>query len=294
MSWRIGASTGCCHQRPILEVVAAIAEAGIGAVELGTPPGHFDIWRRSEVEALQRQLDRTGVRAVAIHAPFGGLLDLSDPNPHHRHAGMGAILTAATVLNTLGGQIVVIHATDVPRSAPDASARLRHACESVHALQGACAGLGLTLAIESPLPHLIGGAPHEFAELLRAAGAAARVCLDTGHTTLGNHWDAFADLADGRVAHVHAHDHGGSADDHRPPGDGGIDWKRIGTRLRTMRYEGWVMLELACPSEPLSRYFERSERQLRAVLGAPPRRVDESAGGVAAGGESPATGVQDR
>ena len=27
----------------------------------------------------------------SIHAPFGGLLDLSDPNRHHRHAAIGAI-----------------------------------------------------------------------------------------------------------------------------------------------------------------------------------------------------------
>jgi sugar phosphate isomerase/epimerase len=266
MTWCIGASTGCCQQTPIIDVIRVLADIAVPAIEIGTPPGHFDIWQPSQVEAIKHELSRTGVRAVAIHAPFGGLLDLSDPNPHHRHAGMGAIMTAAAVLHELRGQIVVIHATDVIDSVPDAALRLQHACNSVHALQSACAAMGMTLAIESPLPHLIGGSPQQFARLLDAAGPDARVCLDTGHTWLGHHWTAFADLASGRLVHVHAHDNDGVFDDHKPPGDGRIDWTVVARDLRHSHYDGWLMLELACPREPLCDYFRRSERQLRARL----------------------------
>jgi len=266
MTPQIGASTGCCHQTPILEVIRALADIGLSAIEIGTPPGHFDIWQRAEVEAVRAEVVRTGVRAVAIHAPFGGLLDLSDPNPRHRNAGMAAIMTAAAVLKELGGRIVVIHATDVVNSVPDARLRLQHACRSVHALQTACTALEMTLAIESPLPHLIGGAPHQFAELLHAAGPDARVCLDTGHTWLGHHWDAFAHLAENRLVHVHAHDNRGTFDDHAIPGEGCIDWTRISKSLHQLGYDGWLMLELACPTEPLRNYFGRGHRQLCALL----------------------------
>lgn len=266
MTPHIGASTGCCLQTPILEVIRALADIGMAAIEIGTPPGHFDIWQRAEVEAVRLELVRTGVKAVAIHAPFGGLLDLSDPNPRHRNAGMAAIMTAAAVLEELGGHIVVIHATDVVNAVPDAAVRLEHACQSVRALQTACRALEMTLAIESPLPHLIGGTPHQFEQLLDAAGPGARVCLDTGHLWLGHHWDAFADLAAGRLVHIHAHDNHGTFDDHAIPGEGHIDWSQIGRRLCGMNYEGWLMLELACPSEPLRDYFGRGARQLSAVL----------------------------
>jgi sugar phosphate isomerase/epimerase len=266
MTWQIGASTGCCQQTPIVEVIEALASIGVPAIEIGTPPGHFDIWQRAQVEAIKQQLERCGVNAIAIHAPFGGLLDLSDPNPHHRNAGMAAIMTAAAILQELRGRIVVIHATDVVQSVADAATRLRHACESVHALQRACRELGMTLAIETPLGHLIGGRPGDFARLLQAAGADARVCLDTGHTWLAQQWDAFVDLARGRLVHVHAHDNGGVFDDHRPPGDGDIDWARVARSLAATHFDGWLMLELACPTEPLPHYFARSERQLRALL----------------------------
>jgi sugar phosphate isomerase/epimerase len=267
MTWHIGASTGCCQQTPIVDVIRALATVGLPALEIGTPPGHFDIWQRTQVEAIKHELRSTGVRAVAIHAPFGGLLDLSDPNPHHRNAGMGAIMTAASVLRELGGQIVVIHATDVVNSVPDAAARLQHACDSVHALQRACQDMRMTLAIETPLRHLIGGTAHEFARLLAAAGPDARVCLDTGHTWLGQQWDALTDLANGRLVHVHAHDNDGVFDDHKPPGDGRIDWSVIARSLRHLHFDGWIMLELACPKEPLPDYFRRAQCQLQARLG---------------------------
>ena len=98
MTWRIGASTGCCADRSVIEVLDALHAARISGVEVGTPPGHFDPWRQAEVHALRERLRLHEMCPVSIHAPFGGLLDLSDPNRHHRHAAIGAILTAAAAL----------------------------------------------------------------------------------------------------------------------------------------------------------------------------------------------------
>jgi sugar phosphate isomerase/epimerase len=266
MTWNIGASTGCCHHTPIVQVVRALADVGMATLEIGTPPGHFDIWQRSQVTAIKHELRATGIRAYAIHAPFGGMLDLSDPNPRHRHAGLAAILTAAEILHELGGDIVVIHASDVHASVPDAAARLGHACASVATLQRACHDMRMRLALESPLGHLIGGTPDQFARLLESAGPDATVCLDTGHTWLGHRWHAFAALARGRLIHVHAHDNDGVFDDHKPPGDGRIHWRVVAETLRQMDYTGWMMLELACPTEPLPQYFSRAAQQLLLLL----------------------------
>ena len=254
---------------PILDVIAALAEVGLPGVEIGTPPRHFDVWQRPQVEAVRAALRRTSIRAVAIHAPFGGTLDLSDPNAHHRHAAMGAILTAAEVLRALGGSIVVVHAADVSRDVYDADERLRHACHSIATLQTACHDLGMVLALESPLGHLIGGTPEQFNQLLHAGGPDLRVCLDTGHTTLGGQWNAFVDLVGSRIVHVHAHDHRGIFDDHLPPTEGVIQWESIARRLRLAHFEGWIMLELRCPEEPLARYFARAAQQLAQALRMP-------------------------
>ena len=265
-AWRIGASTGCCIEQPILDVLGAIREAGIDAVEVATPPRHFDPWRESEVLALRDRLGTFGMSPVSIHAPFGGLLDLSDPNPHHRHATIGAILTAAEALRTLGGDKIIVHTSDVPREHQNVQERLRVIRESLHILATACAAIGIVLTVESPLPHLIGGWPDEFAWLIDGLPAGVGVCLDTGHTTLGHHWRRFVEVAGRRLSHVHANDHRGRFDDHLPPGDGILDWHAIGRDLRQVGFDGWIMLELRCPAGPLSEHFARALAQLRARL----------------------------
>jgi sugar phosphate isomerase/epimerase len=266
MTWRIGASTGCCVDRPVVEVLEALHEARIDAVEVGTPPRHFDPWRQNEVDALRERLHAYRMEPVAIHAPFGGLLDLSEPNPHHRQAAIGAILTASAALKDFGGRHVVVHTSDVPRNGQDVQLRLRLIRESLQVLARACDHMGVVLTVESPLPHLIGGSCEEFAWLLEGLPPSVAVCLDTGHTTLGHQWRRFMEVAGPRLAHIHANDHHGRFDDHLPPGDGILDWAALGRDLKSVRFDGWLMLELRCPAGPLGEQFSRAFRQLRARL----------------------------
>jgi sugar phosphate isomerase/epimerase len=252
--------------RPIGDVLDALQDGPIRGVEIGTPPRHFDPWQHAQIAALRERLKRHAFAAISIHAPFGGLLDLSDPNPHHRHAAIGAVLTAATALRDLGGSLVVVHASDVTRNPADVQERLTHCAEALQVLGRACHHMQMVLAVESPLPHLVGGHADEFEWVLKRLDSGIRVCLDTGHTTLGRQWRRFLEVAGPRLNHVHANDHCGQFDDHLPPGDGTIDWKEIGDGLRDASFEGWIMLELSCPSDSLTSQFGRALRQLEDLL----------------------------
>lgn len=267
MTWRIGASTGCCSDRPVIEVLDALHAARISGVEVGTPPGHFDPWRQAEVHALRERLRAHDMCPVSIHAPFGGLLDLSDPNRHHRHAAVGAILTAAAALKDLGGHRVVVHTSDVPRDGQNVTQRLQAIRESLHVLAGACQRMDVVLTVESPLPHLIGGCADEFAWILSDLPSAVAVCLDTGHTTLGHQWPRFLEVSGPRLSHIHANDHHGRFDDHLPPGDGLLDWAALGRDLQRVNFAGWIILELRCPEHrSLEDYFARAHQQLVSRL----------------------------
>jgi sugar phosphate isomerase/epimerase len=266
MTWRVGASTGVSNAHPILEVLDAMAGSGIAGVELSTPPGHFDPWQESQVDAVRQRLVRTGLLPVSIHAPFGGLLDLSAPNPHHRHAALGAILATASALKRLGGSLVVVHTTDVPREPSEVDERLTRCAESLRVLAHACAHMEMQLAVETPLPHLVGGHPDEFAWILERLDSRVGVCLDTGHIWLGCAWARFVSLTAGRVVHVHACDNGGRHDDHQVPGDGVIDWRRVAGDLRRMQFGGWIVLELHAGPEPLDGLFARAAAQIAALL----------------------------
>lgn len=269
MSWHLGISSGSCAECPILDILPALAASGATGIEIGTPPGHFDPWQEEQVHALEREVRQAGLQPVSIHAPFGGSLDLADPNPHHRHAAIGAILTAATALRRIGGRHVVVHPSDLERNSHVASARLADAARSLNVLAENLAGMSMTLLVESPLPHLVGGHPDEFAWLLGRLDASVKVCLDTGHTALGRGWHRFVEVSAGRLAHVHAHDNHGHWDDHLPPGDGSIDWSEIARTLDAASFEGWIMLELARAPGDLGEYFHRAFERARHVIALP-------------------------
>ena len=267
MSWSIGIATGACVDRPICDVLDTLHHAGVGGVELGTPPRHFDLWKASEVAAVGQSLQRLPLRAVSIHAPFGDSLDLAHPDGRHRHAGIDATIEAARTVKRLGGQIVVAHPSDIVRHGADVAARLDASAASLRTVAAACRQEGVQLAIESPLPHLIGGHPDEFAWLLAHVADGAGVCLDTGHIALGRSWRRFAEVCDGRVVHIHASDNHGHYDDHLVPGEGMIDWADIAASLRAMRFDGWMMLELRCPGEDPRAYFREAITRTVELVG---------------------------
>jgi sugar phosphate isomerase/epimerase len=263
----LGIATGSCHSLSILETIDAAAGSGVAALEIGTPPRHFDLWQPAQVDAVAARLHRHRLRAVSIHAPFGVGLDLADPQALHRQAALDAIGAAARAIKRLGGHIVVVHPSDLPRHAHDVSARLADSARGLAELSAACSREGLTLAIESPLPHLIGGHPDEFAWLLQRVSPEAGVCLDTGHTALGRHWQRFLAVSADRLVHVHVSDNHGHRDDHLPPGDGSLDWHDIARSLREVNYGGWLILELGCPDGGLPEYFRRAVLQAGRLLG---------------------------
>ena len=266
MTCRFAASTGGCTDRPVPVVLDELHAAHVTAVEVGTPPRHFDPWRHEEVMALGERLARLSIKPIAIHAPFGGLLDLTDPNPHHRHAAIGATLSAASALRQVGGDRVVVHVSDVPRQGHDVAERLQRATDGLRVLARACTHMEMMLIVETPLPHLIGGDPDEFAAVIAPLDRSVGVCFDTSHTTLGRHWRRFMEVASDRLVHVHANDHRGHHDDHLPPGDGTIDWEEVRRDLERIHFDGWIVLELSCPPGAIAGYFANALTQTRALL----------------------------
>jgi len=267
VSWSLGVATGACIDRPIVDVLATLHESGVFGVELGTPPRHFDLWKPGELAAVSQRLRELPLTAVSIHAPFGHHLDLAHPDAHHRQAGVDAILTAARTIKELGGRLVVVHPSDLARHGADIGARLEHSASSLRSLSATCREEDVQLAIESPLPHLIGGHPDEFDWILRHVGDGAGVCLDTGHIALGRSWRRFVEVTDGRLVHVHASDNHGHYDDHLPPGEGTVDWGEIAATLHQVRFGGWMMLELRCPGDDPVAYFHHALVRAEALIG---------------------------
>lgn len=267
MTWHLGVATGACVDLPVAEMLHHLAAADVHGVELGTAPGHFATANAAQVRAVKDGLASQHKRAISMHAPFGAALDLAHSDPQRRRAGVDAIVDAAGSLHDLGGRVLVVHPSDLSREGADVEARLSDCVVSLSQVHAACLHLDLVLAVETPLPHLIGGHPDEFAWILQRLPASAGVCLDTGHTALGGLWRRFVEVAGHATVHVHAHDNRGHADDHLPPGDGIIDWREVYDSLDALDVTaGWIMLELACPAVPMAPYVQRAIAQARARL----------------------------
>jgi len=263
---RLGVATGCNVNVPIASMLDVLADAGVRSVEVGTPPRHFDQWSAASVADVVCHLRRLRMEAVSIHAPFGGPSDLSDPRPERRHAAIGAAIVAASTLARLGGAHVIVHTTDVTRGGHDVEERLRYCVESLRIVAQAAAQMGVMLVVETPLPHLIGGHPDEFAWILSQLDDRVGVCIDTGHVSLGSGWDRFVEIAGRRLVHVHMNDNRGQFDDHLPPGDGVIDWRPIGESLKKIEFSGWAMLELAFAGIPAASDISRAVDRARNLL----------------------------
>ena len=266
MTWRLAVATGCNVSVPIATTLDVFADAGVTSVEIGTPPRHFDPWDLPSVPALDSQLRRLRIEPVSIHAPFGGPNDLSDPRPERRHAAVAGAVIAASTLSHLGGAHVIVHTTDIARDGHDVGDRLRHCADSLRVLAHVFAQIDITLVVETPLPHLIGGQPDEFAWILRQLDDRAGVCIDTGHVALGAGWDRFVEIAGHRLVHVHANDNRGVFDDHLVPGDGVVDWHRVRESLRSADFHGLVVLELACGGIPAAPEISRALQCARNLL----------------------------
>ena len=75
-------------------------------------------------------------------------------------------------------------------------------------------------------------------------------CLDTGHAFLGGDIHSLVHKLSGHLRVIHAHDNGGTDDNHWAPGDGKIDWEQFLRDLIEVRFRGAFVLEMAGHKDP--------------------------------------------
>jgi sugar phosphate isomerase/epimerase len=247
MSWAPGLSTGVAYQRPIVDVLEPIRRAGFRFIEVCTAPRHVDLESHACVTELAHAVGALGLRVRSLHAPFGNGIDITSPDAPGRERSLDRLTRAADVLAQLGGDgLYVIHpGSENERWAWDREHQLARSVEGLNRLWAVCRARGLTLVVETPLPHLLGGQLDDLDWILaRIPAEGTGVCVDTSHCSLGGFLDEAVRRFGPRLVHLQVSDNHGTSDDHLPPGEGRIDWSAFGAALWRTGYAGVFMLEV--------------------------------------------------
>ncbi len=103
---------------------------------------------------------------------------------------------------------------------------------------------GIVLCVENVYDAVSVATVEDCEILFEELDGAAMLTLDTGHGNLcGNLFDLVEHFGD-KVAFTHVHDNDGTADQHRLPGNGTVDWTRLMSLLREVGYSGPINFEL--------------------------------------------------
>ena len=254
--------------QPVLPCLRLIREAGFSRIEMGAAPLHFNYRDGALVERVLAELTSLGLRLTSLHAPFGEPADLTQPEEPARRAAVGEVTAAADALAHLGGGTLVVHAGSEDAAAcRDVLSRLKQSVRSLDEVYEHCQRIGVNLAVEDMLAHLVGGGTQEVQWI--AAQFAFRslgICLDTGHSFLSGELLKRARLFGPRLVLVHAHDNRGRYDEHLPPGEGGIEWPPLLDALAELGLQGAFVLEIHPGAEP-GVILRRALRSVRYLQG---------------------------
>jgi sugar phosphate isomerase/epimerase len=268
--WTTGISTGIGYRHPIETTLEPIREAGFTTLEVSTAPQHLDLENRPALGALAQRIGEAGLRVHSLHAPFGHDVNITSPDASQRRASLDRLHLAAEALAVLGGTLYVIHpGGEDQRWVWERDLRMHLAVEGLIEVAAACHARGLTLVVETPLPHLLGGALDDLQWILeRLPREGVGVCVDTSHCSLGGFlFDALSRFRD-RLVHVQVSDNRGVTDDHLPPGHGHIDWRRFRHALADVGYEGVFMLEVSGDGD-VGEHARAAAAAVRGVLEGP-------------------------
>jgi sugar phosphate isomerase/epimerase len=252
--WPIGLSTGCFYHQSILDCLAVIRESGFSMIEICSSFSHLDYRDPAMVRRAAERIQELGMEAYSFHAPFADNIDIASSDEVLRSGALAEVLEAAEAAAILRVRYFVIHPGPEHPAATSAGeeqlARMHNVVTTLNTVARRCHELGIMCVLENKLPHLLFGNTSDILWILDAINdAEVGACLDTGHAFLSGDMQSLIKKLRGHLKMIHAHDNGGTRDDHFPPGGGRIDWDLMLRELKTIEFRGGLILEMAEQSD---------------------------------------------
>ncbi len=227
------------------ELLGQMAEADFTGVEIFCSRSHFDYTSKTEARDIGASLADLGLTLNSLHAPTsrdlsatresGQPLSICEVERVRRIEAMDELKRAIDIAEDLPFPRMILHMggtreTEDPRKRDAAFSSLEHLI--LHAKH-----VGVTICVENTTSEM--GDPaylRAFYDETRLTGL--RFNFDIGHAHLADGPEeervekGFAPLRE-LVVGAHIHDNHGEKDEHLPPYDGTIDWKKAIKVLKT-------------------------------------------------------------
>ena len=215
-----------------------IAEAGFSHVHWCHQWNTDFVYAGCEVAQIAAWLKAYGLALLDLHGSVGPEKNWAAAEEYRRQAGVELVRNRLEITARLGGGVVVMHAgvAGNPDGAVSAWDFLKR---SLDELEPCARKLGVRIALEN--------LPGNFSLIREVLGTYAPaylgLCYDAGHGNMDG--DSFANLTalKDRLIALHLHDNDGTADQHRLPFSGTIDWAKFATILRASAYAKCISME---------------------------------------------------
>ena len=211
---------------------------------------HFPYGEPRFVEQAKKWIDRVGLEVHSVHLPFYFALELSKrehlsplhPEPQARERALQEGEKAIAAARILGATVAVLHLGE-PGAKIITAENESFALAAVERLGRFGAERGVAIALENIISELteVGS----LRTLIQRTGLPnVGICPDVGHSRVGGDPGRDARAAAEMLRNTHLHDNDGRSDQHRPPGQGMINWAELMLAFADAGYQGWHNLEI--------------------------------------------------
>ena len=215
-------------------LLAEIARAGVGALQVFCAPAHFSYRNEQKIRELSDALGEYHLELHSLHSPTerdlspgresGVPISISDTERIRRLDAVDEVKRALDVAERIPFRHLVQHMGHGRQSADPR--KLDAAFTSLEILTVFAKARGVTIALENTPDDL--GAPGSLQHFITDTHLHdLRLCLDTGHAHIDGNVEVAFDAMRDRLVTAHIHDNHGEKDEHLLPHNGTIDWEAV-------------------------------------------------------------------
>lgn len=247
-----------CLSEPFTSLLKRLENINVHYVELMDEGLHT--LNGTRVKKLREIAEACNIEFM-VHSPFADI-NIATPNPVLQKTIWKRLETSMMHASQLQSRLWVFHPglkTAVTPFYPGSDWKLN--MDSVKQLQEMAEKHGVEIAIENvpePFPFILKSVK-DFTRFLDELDDALYLVLDVGHANINQQIQAFITTFSDKIAHVHASDNKGDYDAHLGIGDGTVNWTEVAEALKSIGYQGAVIVESV-------RNVRQSLRRLRKIF----------------------------